>query len=107
MYKSKEIVVLNVSLFPFSLGFFFSFTTNTALYFFPLHRRFLSEIDSHNPLQFLPRKGSTSSQSSRRTISFEDTPSSPVLVIRTRTQARMVQDSLEKSQKANDDLFEL
>ncbi|KAK7489931.1 hypothetical protein BaRGS_00018796 [Batillaria attramentaria] len=68
---------------------------------------FLGQIDAHNPLQFLPRKGSTSSQSSRRTVSFEDTPSSPVLVIRTRTQARVVQDSLEKNQRANDDLFEL
>ncbi|KAL8591858.1 hypothetical protein ACOMHN_044354 [Nucella lapillus] len=67
-------------------------------------------MDNHNPLQFMaPRKGSTSSQSSRRTVSFEETtgPNSPVLVIRSRTQARVVQDSLEKNQRANDDLFEL
>ena len=70
--------------------------------------RFIEQIDSHNPLQFIPRKGSTSSQGSRRTISFEDSnPNSPVLVIRSRTQARVVQDSLEKNQRANDDLFEL
>ena len=68
--------------------------------------RFLDGIEE-NPLSLLGRRRSRPRPPDRqRSISFED-PHSPVLVIRTNTQSRHVQDRLEGAHKANDELFQL
>ncbi|CAL1537107.1 unnamed protein product [Lymnaea stagnalis] len=79
----------------------------------------LDGIIDANPLALPPRKGSspsrrgssssTNSASERRGrfLSEEDINSSPVLMIRSRTNNRMVKSTIETLQQANDDLFEL
>ena len=71
--------------------------------------RFLHVMDEHSPFQLVERKGSNTSMGSRRRVSVDETgpPGSPVLITRSHNQARVIQDSLEKNERANDDLFQL
>ncbi|XP_046381717.2 lysM and putative peptidoglycan-binding domain-containing protein 2-like isoform X1 [Haliotis rufescens] len=64
--------------------------------------RFLEGMEDPNPLSAFRR----TPPERQRSISFED-PHSPVLVIRSHTQSRRVQDSIDNARKADDELYEL
>lgn len=87
-------------------------TTNNSIEFL--------RSEDENPLTLLPRKHSYDSKSigqsdlkkssQRRSQDYphiSDTESSPVLMIKSRNSSKQVMTSLEKSERANEELFQL
>lgn len=88
------------------------------LIFVFIHRNLEGIIES-NPLSLPPRKASGSSRRDSnsstssaierrgRFLADEDSNSSPVLLIRSRTNSRHVKSTIENLEQVNDDIFEL